>query len=135
MSRGFEMNENIGVKPPFQWEWTTVQYRMTLVQNHITRLHRNIISLSIMSINLNRPRLIHILRHIQNGRTHKRHAIDVSGQDGSFRVDANAVEAAFRDLVARPFFHGAFGGIPDFAFDVGSCSAEAGVFDAYHVGW
>mmetsp|Transcript_44335 Transcript_44335/g.79530 ORF Transcript_44335/g.79530 Transcript_44335/m.79530 type:complete len:474 (+) Transcript_44335:449-1870(+) len=135
MPRGFKVDENIGIIPALQREWTAVQHRVTLVQYHIARFHRDIVSLAIVRVHFNGPRLVHVLIDVYDGRAHQWHAIDVGGQDGSFRVDADAVEGTFGDFDVGPFLHGVLGGVPDVAFDVDACAAEAGVFDGDHVRW
>ena len=43
---------------------------MTFVQDHVSGLHRHIGGVSLMTIDFQHPILLHILGHIENGRTH-----------------------------------------------------------------
>mmetsp|Transcript_15045 Transcript_15045/g.27169 ORF Transcript_15045/g.27169 Transcript_15045/m.27169 type:complete len:244 (+) Transcript_15045:506-1237(+) len=134
MPSRLEVNENVGVEPSLQRKRTAMQHRVTLVQDHVSRLHCHVVRLSIMRINLDGPRLIHVLIDVDDGGRHERHAIHVGGEDGSLGVNADTIEGAFRNLLAGPLLHGVLGGVPDLAFDVGSRTAKAGVLDGDHVG-
>jgi hypothetical protein len=48
----------------FKRKGSSMQYRMTFVQYHVAWFHGDIIRLAIMSDNLQRPRLVHILCHV-----------------------------------------------------------------------
>jgi len=57
----FKVNKNISVEPSLKGEWSSMQYRVTLIQNHVPGLHGDIIGFTVVSVDLNRPWLIHVL--------------------------------------------------------------------------
>mmetsp|Transcript_19462 Transcript_19462/g.33416 ORF Transcript_19462/g.33416 Transcript_19462/m.33416 type:complete len:455 (-) Transcript_19462:327-1691(-) len=135
MSRGFEVNKNVRVVSSLKGEGTPVEDRVRFVKDHIARFHGDVVGFAVVRVHLHRPRLVDILIDVQNRRAHQWHAVDVRGQNTSLGIHANAVQRTIRDFFAGPFLDGIAGGIPDFALNVHSRTAEAGVFYGDHVGW
>mmetsp|Transcript_38908 Transcript_38908/g.81775 ORF Transcript_38908/g.81775 Transcript_38908/m.81775 type:complete len:409 (+) Transcript_38908:1943-3169(+) len=130
VSDGFEVDEDIGIIIPLQRKRPSMQHTVTFIQNHLPRLNRHIVRLSIMSIHLERPRFLHILRHINNRRGYQRKPIDVRGQYGSQSVFANAVKGGGGEFLSRPFLEGMTGGFPDRVFE---CFASPDEFVVVYV--
>mmetsp|Transcript_26696 Transcript_26696/g.57410 ORF Transcript_26696/g.57410 Transcript_26696/m.57410 type:complete len:335 (-) Transcript_26696:253-1257(-) len=131
----FKVDEDIGIIPSLQRKRPSMQHTMALIQNHLPRLHRNIIRPTIMSINLQRPRFIHILRHIDNRTSHQRQTIDMRGKDGSGSVLSNSVERGGCEFLSGPFLEGVAGHFPDCVFEVCSGAGEFFVVYGEHPGW
>ena len=56
-----KVDKKIGKIPSLQGEWTAMYNGMRLVQHEVPRLHRYIVRFSVVCIDLQWPRLIHVL--------------------------------------------------------------------------
>mmetsp|Transcript_25362 Transcript_25362/g.59348 ORF Transcript_25362/g.59348 Transcript_25362/m.59348 type:complete len:318 (-) Transcript_25362:320-1273(-) len=128
-----EVDEDVGVKPPLHRERSSVKYGMRLIQNHVSRLHGNIVRFAIVCIHFYRPRFIHILVDIDYGRCHQRHSVHVRCKDGVFLVDSNAVQAALRQLLPHPLLQCASSSIPDSLLNHGPATAQCWVLNRHKV--
>jgi hypothetical protein len=61
-------------------------------ENHVARFHRHVDRISVSVKNLEDPILFHILCNINNARAHKWESVRMRTQDGTFGVNANAIE-------------------------------------------
>mmetsp|Transcript_2670 Transcript_2670/g.6667 ORF Transcript_2670/g.6667 Transcript_2670/m.6667 type:complete len:295 (+) Transcript_2670:547-1431(+) len=127
-----EVDENIGIKTSLQRKRPSMQHGSTLVQNHITRLHRHIVSPPIVPIHLQRPRLVDVLGDIDDRAGDQGQTIDVRVQDGSLRVLPDAVEGGGRELLAGPFLKGVTGDFPYHVFEFFACPLELVVVHIQH---
>mmetsp|Transcript_11077 Transcript_11077/g.16903 ORF Transcript_11077/g.16903 Transcript_11077/m.16903 type:complete len:219 (+) Transcript_11077:534-1190(+) len=134
MPHRFEMHKDIGKIPSLQRKRPPMQHRMTLIQDHIPRLHCNIISFPIMPIHLNRPRLVHVLIHVNNRRTHQRHPIHMSRQNRTLSIHPNPIQRTLGQLLSRPLLNRTLRCIPYPIFSTGSSSTQLSIFHTHHVG-
>mmetsp|Transcript_32694 Transcript_32694/g.75275 ORF Transcript_32694/g.75275 Transcript_32694/m.75275 type:complete len:254 (+) Transcript_32694:333-1094(+) len=74
---GLKMNKYIGNKLSLEWEGSTMQNGVTFVQDHVSRFHRDVMCLAIMSNHFQRPWFFEIGIDIDNGRTYQGKSIDV----------------------------------------------------------
>mmetsp|Transcript_26784 Transcript_26784/g.55910 ORF Transcript_26784/g.55910 Transcript_26784/m.55910 type:complete len:225 (+) Transcript_26784:649-1323(+) len=118
----FEVDEDIGIIPPFQRKRPPVQHAPALVQNHLPRLHRHIVRPPVVPVYLQRPRLVDVLRHVDDRAQHQRQPIDVRGEDGAIGVLAYAVEGGGGEFLGRPLLEGVAGHFPDGVFEFGTAS-------------
>jgi hypothetical protein len=65
---------------------------MGFVHDHVTWFHGNVHCSSIMPNNFQRPRIVQILCHIDNGRAHKREPIHVRSQNSVLVIHADSVQ-------------------------------------------
>mmetsp|Transcript_1201 Transcript_1201/g.1826 ORF Transcript_1201/g.1826 Transcript_1201/m.1826 type:complete len:219 (-) Transcript_1201:335-991(-) len=113
MASRLKVNEDVREESTLEGEGSTVQDGMTLIEHHFTRFHGNIVRLTIMSNNLQRPRFIHILRHINNRRANQWQSIDMTIQNRILLINPNSIQGRGHQIHPRPFRYGAHGRIPN----------------------
>mmetsp|Transcript_19960 Transcript_19960/g.57824 ORF Transcript_19960/g.57824 Transcript_19960/m.57824 type:complete len:288 (-) Transcript_19960:248-1111(-) len=106
------MNEYIRKVSTLHSERSTVNDGVTLVQNHVPRLHRHVVRPPVVSDNLDRPRFVQILIDVNDGRTDQRQTIDVRGEEMPALVHPNAVQRAGLQRLSRPFLQRRFRRVP-----------------------
>mmetsp|Transcript_50550 Transcript_50550/g.76929 ORF Transcript_50550/g.76929 Transcript_50550/m.76929 type:complete len:267 (-) Transcript_50550:295-1095(-) len=130
----FEMHKNIRVKLPLERIRPSVNDRMTFVQHHIPRFHRNIVRLTVVPNHLQRPRLRRILRYVDDRTRHQRRPIYVRDQNGIFRIDPHTVQRTPPKGLSRPSLQGRSRGVPHGSFQISSTPGQFRVVQADHVG-
>jgi len=75
-SDGLKMYEDIGIELSIEWKGTSMYDRMTFIQHHISRFHRHIGRLAVVTVHLQRPWFVDVLIDIDNGRCDQRKSIN-----------------------------------------------------------
>mmetsp|Transcript_3529 Transcript_3529/g.9375 ORF Transcript_3529/g.9375 Transcript_3529/m.9375 type:complete len:525 (+) Transcript_3529:81-1655(+) len=132
--RGFEMDEHIGHELALQWKRTSVDDGVGFVQHHVARFHRDVDCLAITADHFQRPRFIDILIDVDDCGYHQRQAIDMRCQDGILLVNADPIQAAFRQmLLLRPFRQDIACRIPDGLLQHSATTFVLSILDVQHV--
>jgi hypothetical protein len=109
-----------------------VQHAVTLVQYHLPRLYRDVVSEAVVPDHLQRPRLVDVLRDVDDGARDERQAVDVRAEYGSGRVLPYAVQGRGRQLLAGPLLEGVPRHLPYHVLELGSGPRELVVVEAEH---
>mmetsp|Transcript_32023 Transcript_32023/g.58982 ORF Transcript_32023/g.58982 Transcript_32023/m.58982 type:complete len:297 (+) Transcript_32023:651-1541(+) len=133
VSRGLEVYEQHSVHPTLERKRPAVQDRMTLEQQHVSRLQCHVVCDAVVIVNLAGPGLVDVLGHVDHGGRHERKTIDVRKEDGALGVHANAVHGRGRQVLAGPVLERLLGRVPDRLLELPPRTAQTLVVDADHV--
>mmetsp|Transcript_8471 Transcript_8471/g.31896 ORF Transcript_8471/g.31896 Transcript_8471/m.31896 type:complete len:314 (-) Transcript_8471:103-1044(-) len=123
-----EVDKKVGVVSALEGKRPAVDANVTLVQNHVSRRHGHVVRLAAVVIDLKRPRLIHILIDIDDGRRNQWQAVAVRGQDRAVVVHPDAVQRRRLQLLARPLLDDGLGAVPDPLLELPAGKGPLGIF-------
>ena len=84
--------EQVCIEAAVEREGPAVQHGVALVQDHVPGSHGDIVGLALVVVHLDRPGLIQVLRHLDDGGGHEGEAVHVRSQHGAGGILPNAVE-------------------------------------------
>lgn len=88
-----------------------------------------------MCDHLQRPRLIHVLRNVDNGRRHQGKSVNVRCQNGTFIVNSNSVQAALGQFLSGPLANRFARRVPKGLLQLEASPSQLRVFNADHLRW
>mmetsp|Transcript_48830 Transcript_48830/g.72551 ORF Transcript_48830/g.72551 Transcript_48830/m.72551 type:complete len:282 (+) Transcript_48830:479-1324(+) len=135
MSNGLEMNKYVCVQASLERKRATMHHRMTFIEHHFPRFHRNVVSTPIVSVDFDWPIFVDILCHINNRRAHQRQSIHMRRKHSPFVVCSDPVQRTRSQFLSGPFLEHVFCGCPYLTLDTGTGTSKSSVFHAYHLCW
>eukprot|EP00968_Pinguiococcus_pyrenoidosus_P015109 scaffold1390_cov249-Pinguiococcus_pyrenoidosus.AAC.13 len=108
-----EMHEHASKPFSFERMGPPVRADVALVEDQITGLHRDIVRVPLVIVDLQRPGFDRLLGNVDDRRRHQREAIDVGSQNGALGVHSDAVEGGAFQLLTCPLLENGLDPIPD----------------------